>query len=230
MTVDAPGRRPPTTVLFDLDGTLIDTYRLYLESYRRALSPYLGHAPTAEEIAARRPSAERRFLADWVGPERADECHARMLEQYRALHGALGEGMYDGVREMLAALRSAGLRLGLVTGKGRRAWETTQAELELGRFDVVVTEDDVRAPKPDPEGVLAALRELGAAPEDAVYVGDSAGDLRAGRAAGARVAAALWPKTAPGERERFLEEVRPLAPDWTLDRPADLTRLLAPWC
>ena len=194
----------PRAVLFDLDGTLIDTYRLYLESYRRALAPRLGYAPTDEEIVARRPSAERGFLAEWIGAGRVAECHAAMLEHYAALHGALGAGMY--------------------------AWEITEAGLELGRFDVVVTEDDVRAPKPDPEGVLAAVRALGVAPGAAVYVGDSAGDLRAGRAAGTRVAAALWPKDAPGERERFLDEVRALEPDWTLERPADLTRLFAPWC
>lgn len=220
----------PTAVLFDLDGTLIDTYRLYLESYRRALSPYLGYAPTAEEIAARSPSAERRFLADWVGEEHAAGCHEAMLRHYAALHGALGEGMYPGVREMLAALRSAGLGLGVVTGKGRRAWETTAAGLDLGAFDVVVTEDEVRSPKPDPEGIHAALRALELPPGSAVYVGDSAGDLRAGRAAGTRVAAALWPKTGVGERERFLEEIRPLTPDWTLDHPADLTCHFAPWC
>lgn len=222
--------RHPTAVLFDLDGTLIDTYRLYLESYRRALAPHLGRAPTDEEIAARRPSAERGFLAEWVGAERVAECHAAMLEHYVALHGSLGEGRYEGVREMLAGLRSAGLRLGIVTGKGRRAWEATAAGLELDAFEVVVTEDEVRLPKPDPEGILAALRALGVAPEDAVYVGDTPGDLRAGRAAGTRVGAALWPKTAPGERAAFLEEIRPLQPDWTFDRPADLVRAFAPWC
>lgn len=222
--------RLPTAVLFDLDGTLVDTYRLYLECYRRALAPLLGYAPADEEIVARNPTSERRFLVQWVGEERGAACHAAMLEHYRALHGALGEGVYDGVREMLAALRAAGLRLGIVTGKGRAAWETTEPELELGRFEVVVTDDDVRRPKPDPEGLHAALSALRVEPAGALYVGDSAGDLRAGRSAGVKVAAALWPKTAPGERERFLEEVRPLAPDWSFERPADLTRALARWC
>jgi len=222
--------RQPTAVLFDLDGTLVDTYRLYLESYRRALAPHLGHAPTDEEIIARRPSAERGFLAEWVGAERVAECHAAMLEHYVALHGALGEGMYPGIREMLTALRSGGIRLGIVTGKARRAWEATEGGLDLGPLEVVVTEDEVERAKPHPEGLHAALRALGVAPGDAVYVGDTAGDLRAGRAAGTRIAAALWPKTAPGEREAFLGEIEHLAPDWAFGHPADLTRAFARWC
>src|SRR5690606_40965278 len=96
-----------SAVLFDVDGTLIDSYRLYLEAYRRALEPFLGYAPTDEEIAERGPSAERRFLADWVGPRHAEECHAAMRRHYEALHGALCEGPYEGVPEMLAHLRSA---------------------------------------------------------------------------------------------------------------------------
>lgn len=220
----------PSAILFDLDGTLIDTFRLYLESYRRALEPFLGYAPADEEIVARGPSSERRFLVEWLGEERGGECHESMRRHYQELHRALGEGAYDGVREMLAALRSAGYPLGIVTGKGRHAWEVTEAHLALGPFDVVVTDDDVRAPKPDPEGLLAAARELGVAPADVVYLGDSAVDLRAGRAAGMRVAAVLWPKTAPGEAAQFVEKVRRFEPDWTFERPADVTRAFAGWC
>jgi pyrophosphatase PpaX len=143
---------------------------------------------------------------------------------------ALWEGRYDGVAEMLAALRSAGLRLGIVTGKGREAWEVTQAAAELGGFDVVVTDDDVHAAKPDPAGLLAAADALGIRPEQAVYVGDSTVDMKAGRAAGMRIGAALWPKTAPGEADGFLRRIQPLHPDWTFARPADVTRAFAAWC
>lgn len=220
----------PKAVLFDLDGTLIDTHRLYLEAYRRALAPHLGYAPPDEEIVARRPSSERGFLAEWLGEERAGEAHAALCRHYEALHPALCEGLYEGVREMLAHLRSAGLPLGVVTGKGRRAWEVTSRALPLGEFAAVVTDEDAAEPKPHPGGLLAAAAALGVAPADAVYVGDSLADLEAGRRAGMRVGAALWPKTAPGEREAFLDLVRRLTPDWTLERPADLSRALAPWC
>jgi pyrophosphatase PpaX len=221
---------PVSAILFDLDGTLIDTYRLYLESYRRALEPHLGYAPSDAEIAARRPSSERQFLLDWLGDEAGAACHAEVRRWYAELHASLAEGAYEGAREMLDALRSAGYRLGIVTGKGREAWAVTEAAMELGPFDVVVTDDDVHAAKPDPAGLLTAAEALGVAPERCVYVGDTKSDLHAGRNAGMRVGAALWAKTAPGEMDAFARSVDSIAPDWLFERPADVTRAFAAWC
>jgi pyrophosphatase PpaX len=217
-------------ILFDLDGTLIDTYRLYLEAYSRALRGVLGRELTPDDVAARHPSSERRFLEEWLGAERAAECHAAMVTHYEALHASLCEGIYDGVREMLQALRSAGYRLGIVTGKGRAAWEVTARHVQLGRFEVVVTEDDAAEPKPHPGGLLDAARALGVQPSAAAYIGDSTGDIEAGRRAGMRVGAALWPKTAPGEAAHFRDLVAHHRPDWEFERPADVTRALAAWC
>lgn len=219
-----------SVILFDLDGTLIDTYRLYLESYRRALAPHLGYAPSDEEIAARHPSSERQFLLDWLGAEAGAACHADVRRWYAELHASMVDGVYEGVPEMLRGLRSARLRLGIVTGKGRDAWSVTEAAIDLGPFDVVITDDDVHAAKPDPGGLLAAAKALNVAPAHAIYVGDTRGDLQAGRNAGMRVGAALWAKTAPGERDAFVHAIEPLTPDWTFDRPADLTRAFAAWC
>lgn len=228
MSIERPA--PPAAVLFDLDGTLIDTYRLYLECYRRALEPHLGYAPSDEEIAARRPSSERRFLTGWLGDEAGAACHGEVRRLYGELYASMAEGVYEGVPEMLAGLRSAGLRLGIVTGKGREAWEVTRAATDLGAFEVVITDDDVHAAKPDPGGLLAAADALGIAPEQAVYIGDSTVDMKAGRAAGMRIGAALWAKTAPGEAEAFARKIEPRSPDWSFARPADVTRAFAMWC
>jgi pyrophosphatase PpaX len=221
---------PPAAILFDLDGTLIDTWRLYMECYRRALEPHLGYAPTDKQIAERRPASERRFLTDWLGEQRGLACHAEVLRLYGEMYMHMAEGTYPGVPEMVAALRSAGLRLGIVTGKGRAAWNVTQVFSDLGGFDVVVTDDDVHAAKPDPGGLLAAAEALGIAPEQAVYIGDSTVDLRAGRNAGMRIGAALWAKTAPGEAEAFVRKIDAMQPDWIFGRPADVTGAFAMWC
>ncbi|CAN5662069.1 MAG: HAD family hydrolase [Gemmatimonadetes bacterium] len=222
--------RAPSGVLFDLDGTLIDSYRLYLEAYRRALAPYVGRLPDREEIAAQRPSSEKHFLVQWLGHEKGVECHAAMCTAYEDLHRAYCNGIYEGVPEMLAALRTAGVPIGIVTGKGRRAWEVTERELGLGPFAVVITEDEVEFPKPDPGGLRAALEIINVKPGEAVYVGDSVSDAAAARAAGLLVGAALWPKDGPGERDAFLQEIAEYEPDWAFERPADVTRLLTAWC
>jgi pyrophosphatase PpaX len=216
----------PTRVLFDVDGTLIDSYRLYLEAYARALQPYLGRIPEHAEVARQRPSSERHFLVEWLGPEQGAACHTAMCEAYEELHASYCDGVYDGVREMLEDLRAAGILIGVVTGKGRRAWEVTERNLGLGPFEVVITEDEVSRPKPDPHGLLLAMREMGTLPAETLYVGDSASDMSAARAAGMMAGAALWPKTAPGEKDEFIGEISFHHPDWHFDRPADVAGLL----
>lgn len=224
------GKNTPVAAIFDVDGTLVDTYRLYLESYRRALAGWLDRVPELEEFATKRPSSELHFLAEWIGEGEAAKCHVEMIRHYESLHATHCDGLYDGVREMLQALRAARVPLGVVTGKGVEAWRITERELGLGDFDVVVCEADVPAPKPDPAGLLLALDTLGVRPDDALYVGDSLTDLEAGRAAGVRVGAALWPKTDPADRAGFLQGIARWDPDRVFERPADVTRLFVTWC
>jgi pyrophosphatase PpaX len=220
----------PLAILFDVDGTLIDTYRLYLESYRRALHPYLGYLPSVEEFIARRPASERHLLAGWIGEESAAACRAEMSRHYEELHAALCEGMYDGVREMLSALRAAGVPVGVVTGKGRHAWEVTANAVDLGDFDIVITDDDVTEPKPHPGGLVAAATAMAVDRARTLYIGDSMVDMEAAGLAGMRIGAALWPKTAPEDRAEFLRGLQRWTPDWLFERPADVTRLFVSWC
>ena len=223
-------RPVPLAILFDLDGTLVNSYRLYLEAYRRALEPVLGRAPSHDEIASRSPAAERQFLSDWVGPERADECHDALCQHYSQLRGAFGDGPYDGVREMLTALASAGYPLGIVTGKGRRVWDLTEPAFAPRLFEVVITEDDVTHAKPNPEGLRAAAAALAIEPERIAFIGGSHTDFAAGRAAGMSIGGALWPKTEPSDRESFLATIGEFSPDWLFERPADVTREFVKWC
>ncbi|HKO17301.1 MAG TPA: HAD family hydrolase [Acidobacteriaceae bacterium] len=220
----------PSAILCDPDGVLIDTRRLDVECYRRALAPYLYRDVTEAEILARWSGSERQFIREWIGERYAEECLAAVRRHYAALHTSLGGGVYEGVREMLAALRSAGYPLGVVSGKGREAWEVTERELALGPFAAVVTDDDASAPEPEVERLLTAARAMGVDGAHCVYVCASADALHAGRSAGMRVAAALWPMTESGEAERFVNEAAAYAPDYTFARPADVTRAFAAWC
>jgi len=207
------------TVLFDLDGTLIDTRRLYAAAYGQAFVEVLGAPPSAEELRARRPASERIFLVEWYGEAVGGEIHRRMLAHYDAGASTLMGGFFDGIGEMLAAILSAGLRVGIVTGKSRFAFDVTCRHVDLSAFEVVVVEDDVERAKPDPAGIQRALKLLGGG--EAVYVGDTPMDVEAAHRAGLRGAAALW---AWADREGF--EIEPDETVWRLARPSDLVERL----
>jgi pyrophosphatase PpaX len=213
-------------VLFDLDGTLIDTMRLYMECYRVAAEPYIREDLTDEEIKAYRPRSEVRFLKFLVAPDDFEACLSDFYAAYEARHEAFFDGVYDGVPELLAGLRDAGRQVGVVTGKSRRSWEITSAHVDLGPLDVLVLDDDVAEPKPHPDGLLKAMDALGAAASDTIYVGDTSGDLKAATAAGVQGVAALWAaRRAPDRRKRFTERARKL--DAAVVRtPRDLARRL----
>ncbi len=223
-SANATGERPRVqAILFDLDGTLVATKRLYLEAYRRALATHLGHVPTTEEVIALRPYSELRFLQAVVGPELYQACLADFRRHYAELHETHFGGIYDGVEDMLAQLRAARVPLGIVTGKSRGSWDVTVANVELGPFDVTVFDDDVERPKPDPQGLLLALEHLHVPPAHAAYVGDGSQDVRAAAAAGLLPVAALWPKK-PEEIDTFTNQV--LALGAVLARtPADVVAL-----
>jgi phosphoglycolate phosphatase/pyrophosphatase PpaX len=208
-------------VLFDLDGTLFDTWALYIEAYIRTLQKYVGRRLSVVELLGLHPVSEIGLLRAVVGDSRLVDAHREFLGIYRTLHGELFGGIYPGIEEMLTELRRQRLLLGLVTGKSKAAWEVTSTAIGLGRFDAVVTDDDVDQPKPNPDGIALALQRLGLKPDEAVYVGDSPGDAKASRAAGVRFAAALWPK-APEEVEAFVRAVGEYGPWRILQRPSEL--------
>ena len=194
-------------VLFDLDGTLIDTKGLYLEAYRVAVEPYVRDDLTHEDIMALRPTSERAFIRAVVAEPDFEPCMADFYRAYETLHGERFGGVYPGIPDVLDELRERGVPLGLVTGKSRRSWEITRAAVEeLGPFDALVFDDDVRAPKPDPHGLEIALGAMDMDPGAAAYVGDTRSDMVAARAAGLRPVAALWARD-PDDRAEHIRRV-----------------------
>jgi len=208
-------------VLFDLDGTLVDSWALYVEAYVRTLEPRLGRRLTLDELLAMRPASEIRFLRRHLDPADLAPAHEVFLRHYRDLHATHFEGVYAGVPTMLTGLRERAVQLGIVTGKSRPAWEITSREVDLGPFAVVIVDEDVREAKPSPEGLRRALQALSAGPDEAIYVGDSLQDAGAAQQAGMRFAAALWPK-ADREVGAFRSRVQAVGAWAELQRPEDL--------
>lgn len=206
-------------VLFDLDGTLIDSVELILSSYRHTLQVHRGEIPPDDVWLAGLGTPLwvqfRHFTDD---PAEIDAMIATYREHNLAHHDAMVRP-YPGVKEAVRTLRDRA-RLALVTSKLRSGALRGLDRVGMGDwFEVVVAADDVERTKPDPEPVLRALEALGAPAARAVFVGDSPHDLVAGRAAGVRTAAVLW---GPFPR-RQLAEARP---DYWIEDPDALGGLV----
>ena len=194
----SPSRSLPA-VLFDLDGTLIDSIELLLSSARHAFDGWPRGAPSDAEwvrgIGTPLVEQLRGFAADEAEV-------ALLLERYRAyqhIHHDRLTRCYDDVPAVVAHLAERGHPLAIVTSKASAIARRSLAWVGLDRyFPVVVGFDETSRHKPDPEPVLAALERLGASANRAAFVGDSPHDVHSGNAAGVLTVAATW---GPFDRE-----------------------------
>ena len=208
------------TVLFDLDGTLIDSVRLILDSYHHTLATH-GLPPRSDEewLAGVGTPLTVQF-ADWRDDPETLQALIATYREYNLKHHDRMVTVYPGVVEAVRALKADGIATGLVTSKNRAGAlrGLTLVQLEA-LMDVLVCADEVENPKPHPEPVEKAVRLLSADPRATVYVGDSVHDMLSGRAAGVRTAAVLW---GPFGRAH-LEGAQP---DYWLERPEELLTLV----
>ena len=187
--------RPPLeTILFDLDGTLVDSTDLIAESWRHTMRTHFDDPPPDEAWMRTLGQPLRTQLGYLV--DSAEEVQA-MVETYIDHNFREHERLirsFPGVRETVGRLRRRGVRLGVVTSKASAGTARSLAACALDEalFDVFVTSDEPVPHKPDAAPVRLALQRLGAAADTAAYVGDSVWDMRAGHAAGVTTIAALW--------------------------------------
>jgi pyrophosphatase PpaX len=208
-----------TTVLFDLDGTLIDSGAMILASMRHATRTVLAREVTEAELLAHVGSSQLRDQMLRLDPERADDLVRAYREHNEPLHAELQA--CDGIVDVLDRLRSEGRTLGIVTAKRHATVRLAFDVLPLeGYFAVVVAAEDTVRHKPDPAPVLHALERLGARPDEAAYVGDAPFDVAAAKAAGVLSVGVTWGGIHP--RERIAAE----SPDALVDRPEELLGVL----
>jgi pyrophosphatase PpaX len=187
-------------VLFDLDGTLIDSGPIILASMQHAVRTVLGREIPPEELQMSIGGQGIVAQMAAIDADHVDE----LLDAYKEHNDGLHETLeaFDELLALLPGLKAQGRRLGIVTAKRHRT-----VGLALDRFpalesafDVVVGYEDTSKHKPDPEPVLLAVEKLGGAPDDAVYVGDSPFDIGAAKAAGVFAVAVGWGGIHPDDR------------------------------
>jgi pyrophosphatase PpaX len=189
------------TVLFDLDGTLIDSGEIIISSFRHATQTVLEREIPDEVLAAAVGGSNIYEQMRAFDEERADELVRVYREHNAPLHDDLVA--FEGIERVLDRLRAEGRQLGIVTAKRRKTVDLAFAILPLERyFDAVVTSEQTEHHKPHPEPVLTALDRLGTKPEEAAFVGDSPFDMGAGKAAGVFTVAVSWGKIHSVERLR----------------------------
>jgi pyrophosphatase PpaX len=187
------------TVLFDLDGTLVDSGAIILASFKHAARTVLARDVEEEQIAALVGGSNLHDQMRVLSPAHVDELVRVYREHNRPLHDELQA--FEGVEELMETLSEQGRKLGIVTAKGRQTVDLAFGVLSLERyFDAVVTADMTDRHKPDPAPVLKALELLASEPANAAFVGDSPYDVAAGKAAGVFTVAVSWGKIHPEER------------------------------
>jgi pyrophosphatase PpaX len=209
--------RNTRAVLFDLDGTLIDTTGLILNCFDHSWQTVCGRTHSRQALLGTfgipLHEAMRWLVAasnDSTSQADQDSDHARLVDQlvleYRAFNVANHDQLakpFDGVEAVVRELRARDYLIGVVTSKSR---ELAKRGLNLCSLDGLIDEavflEDSDRHKPDPQPIQVALDRLGARADRAAYVGDSPHDIAAGRAAGVRTVAALWGPASRADLER----------------------------
>ncbi|MGX1402070.1 pyrophosphatase PpaX [Bradyrhizobium japonicum] len=207
-----------TTLLFDLDGTLIDTNELIISSYLHTLGKFFPEKYKREDVLPfMGPTLHEAFGS--IDPDRVEE----MIVEYRDFnisnHDALVKE-FPGVYETLEKLHEKGFKLGIVTTK---RLDVAMKGVQLMKldpfFDVVIAYDHVTKTKPDPQPIYKALEKLDSTPEETIMVGDNFHDILGGKNAGTKTAGVAW-------SIKGRDYIAKYEPDYILDEMTDLLKIV----
>ena len=184
------------TILFDLDGTLVDTapdlgYALNVQLQRHGKEPL-----NDRKIRPFASHGSRGLIGLGFGITPADANFIAMRDEYLSIYDTVftrSPVLLPGIADLLQAIEHKGLKWGIVTNKPRRFTQRLTASMGLQqRAACVVSGDDAPQPKPSPATLLMACEQIGVKPEQCVYVGDAERDIQAGKAAGIQTVVALF--------------------------------------
>lgn len=182
-----------TTVLFDLDGTLLDTLDDMADALNRTMDRFSLPHRTRQEVRSFVGNGARRLIELAAGSD--NPALEDILADYKADYDEnylIKTAPYPGVMELLDTLRKKGCRLGIVSNKPDSTVQQLGEALFQGKADICVGEKTGIRRKPAPDTVLSAMESLGARPEETVYVGDSEVDIMTAKAANVPCISVTW--------------------------------------
>ncbi len=204
-------------VLFDFDGTLINTNDLIFASYKKAFNEVLKREISMDEMLKLYGRPLRPSLLEYgEDGERLYEIYREFNERNHDRMAKSFDGVYSGVKK----IKDMGFKIGIVTSKRMHLIDRGLKLLKMDNmFEVIVTPDDTEKTKPDPEPILCGCSRLGLTPEEVIYVGDSIFDMQSGRSAGTKLCAVKYSLT---DHKKLLE----FAPEFFVDTIDELAHKL----
>lgn len=181
-----------THIVFDVDGTLLNTAQCILEALKNTLEEVTGRSPRISELGYVLGMTSENALRSLSVPE---DIIPSFIEKWVQREESCSDLItpFSEIEELLARLDKAGARLGIVTSRTRSELSLVFRNSSLARFfSTVICADETPEPKPSPAPLLIYMEQTGAAPEDILYVGDSEHDMECARRAGTHSALAVW--------------------------------------
>ncbi len=210
------------SVVFDLDGTLLDTLGDLRDSVNYALEKNNLPKRSTEQIRSFVGNGIRllieRSVPDNTPTGITDRCFSDFKAYYKD-HSAILTKAYDGIIDLLATLKEKGVKIAVVSNKADFAVKTLMEDYFKGLYDCAYGERTGVERKPAPDGVFGAISEIGAEIESTVYVGDSEVDIETSKNAKLPCIAVTW-----GFRDK--EVLESLCPEYIVDSPSDILKII----
>ncbi|GAB6274411.1 MAG: pyrophosphatase PpaX [Peptococcaceae bacterium] len=188
-------------VLFDLDGTLMDSLALIKQTYERVF--FELNIPWGNDDVMCWVGLPLRDIARHFAKDKEEEFLYLYQEYYFKEHDNL-ISLFPGTMKMLKHVHEHGIRTGIVTSKGKMGTKLALKKTKIEKYlEVVITAQDVARPKPQPDPIREALRRLESLPSEAIYIGDSYFDIIAGQKAGTKTLGVTWGITGEEEMRRM---------------------------
>lgn len=190
-------------MIFDLDGTIGNTIPLCIKAFRKSIEPLIGRSVGDKEITETFGPTEEGTIMSLI-PENFEEGVDQYLYHYKDLHKECPKP-FEGIVEIIRELKKKGIRIAMVTGKGRKSAEITLEQFEIVDLFEWIEAGSIKGNRKC-EGITCVIERFNIKPKEAYYIGDAPSDIMAARQAGVGIISAAWSGMVEVDE---LEELKP---------------------